>query len=1547
MSSLSSIAISAIRINNEPFVRSLTAVLLDTSGSTPIIATSNNNIVWRFPETFAYATDLSGNKYSQLTAQPANLFNTLIFYFSADTYNYRTSFYKICTLNISCSSYSGGTPLTSTTYKHLYDTFPSIDLDAYINFENTKANTLFYRLTSTIPYSAAVKVNGATTEFLTISSSFHTTKLFINNIQQSSNDVTTNFNSTTPALCTVRFELSAVSSPFAYLSAQRGWFTPHTVTKTITARFVPYFLGNADFIAYPGSFFKDHKTQISLSAQNYTLSPGLSFFGEGHTETIYLSARSIPEVQKYIWSVGNLTNTFSVTSATTNTAYTKITSEVGFYPKLPISLQLTDNLFLSTAPKYYLNDYTGVPIYYPHYISTVNIYNEDLLTNTRFKESISVIPYPSIAYIFDSGSLNPLYLPIDGSKLAFLATFNTALSSPQELDICYDKYGLAWKWSNFENCLSGQTARALSSWGTIECSASYPKKWRNEGTLSADLFLTSPASCTATNITWNLSSANWTVTTTNNITSDPLEQYYYTLNFNKQGLIPFTASEFNDNLITLSVERSATSIINFPPYDWKAKTTILQEQEQILVPSRINLALYTPNKYNLTNTPIYFQNISNNFEALTALYINFGENNTLYLTGDNIYNNFTVSYSTVGFKTIQATGYLVNNQPPLNFTLSNIVYVTDNYHDVVPEKYQILETDINLPWKSQPFVGANEIGIEDSFNSCIKKFNDNLNYLEDKSRIYVADYTKLQGWLGPDIVIGVDPCPVWTWQDLDCSTSQITQPVTWADVFSADPLSFEDTGFFANCGLWEQHFCKISKGNPNCIEKYCTEWKWKLRKAINAEEVITWKQTKKRNEYEKRWRYEPCDAFPLIICNEKNWNLDLPGLGSDYENINCVVQSPCSWVGAVSKNNIIYAALKTQIRVLSSDYRAQYFDIQSTIDGITPFINVQNITIDSTGNLYVLDGDLARVTCLNYTFNTPRKNWRILTTWGGFGGPDAKKRFLNPKDIHIDQNDNIWVCDTGNDCIKQFTGAGTWLNTIKDTRFVENKILSLCVDSQKQIHVLLDNSIVYVYTYTGEYLFNYLVNKLNSAPTKINTNNNREIIYCVGNEQICKYFRNGVFAGYIFQTTQCLDNIKSVFHDEYCNLLLTSNDKLLKALDLMKINSFKSNLPKTYWNLENLIINKDEYVQDWVYNRALQRLWDNIEIFRNSLFYNKEQGYCQEYKAPKYKKEDIFIGQNEIVTSTVINRSLKYLWENFLILLDYFNSPCTTPTPTQTPTPSPTPTRTTRPRPTPTPTQTPTPTPTPVIVPTPTPTQTSTPTPTQTSTPTTTLTLTPTITQTPTLTQTPTPTPTPTCPNYSDIRVTGSLTGGFVYGTTTYTNNSYLPMAAVHAGLLTPGQTGVIRRINAGYLNSYTGSVRFGVTSYNLTTGKCGIRLQLISIDPTPPPPVPTPTPTQTPTITLTPTPTIPPTPTPTITPTPTLTPTPTQTLTPTLPNATPTPTETPTPTLTPTPTQTPTPTPTQTPTPTPTPTIFGLITFADEPINEFDNTRMKYFGNP
>ena len=64
------------------------------------------------------------------------------------------------------------------------------------------------------------------------------------------------------------------------------------------------------------------------------------------------------------------------------------------------------------------------------------------------------------------------------------------------------------------------------------------------------------------------------------------------------------------------------------------------------------------------------------------------------------------------------------------------------------------------------------------------------------------------------------------------------------------------------------------------------------------------------------------------------------------------------------------------------------------------------------------------------------------------------------------------------------------------------------------------------------------------------------------------------------------------------------------------------------------------------------------------------------------------------------------------------------------------------------------------------------------------------------------------------VRVTGQAGGG-LWGTGTYTMDSYLPAAAIHAGALKPGETGVVKFKIVPSPQAYQGSTQNGVTSGN------------------------------------------------------------------------------------------------------------------------------------
>jgi len=169
---------------------------------------------------------------------------------------------------------------------------------------------------------------------------------------------------------------------------------------------------------------------------------------------------------------------------------------------------------------------------------------------------------------------------------------------------------------------------------------------------------------------------------------------------------------------------------------------------------------------------------------------------------------------------------------------------------------------------------------------------------------------------------------------------------------------------------------------------------------------------------------------------------------------------------------------------------------------------------------------------------------------------------------------------------------------------------------------------------------------------------------------------------------------RNVYHDEYRNLYVVARNHILKYVDKLSIVSLVQDTEGMTWALEDLYVDKNEYIQDWVVNRSLNRMWDNIEIFQKSIlgkfdymtiqnittatvlstipipdnfdFCSSDWLYTNgkyitvetifetekpvvrtftvdEYKELPYTKDDVFVGINELVSAPVINRPISKL----------------------------------------------------------------------------------------------------------------------------------------------------------------------------------------------------------------------------------------------------------------------------------------------------------------
>jgi hypothetical protein len=1114
------------------------------------------------------------------------------------------------------------------------------------------------------------------------------------------------FDTSIPRVSSYQVVVSA-SSTFDSLGETVGqkWYTPHTYSNSISAIFVNTLL-SADFVAFAKTYFKSVGSRVGpvLANQDYTTTPGPCFYGEGHTETINLSTNGTG-VSAYYWTIGSTDLGFYQALSVISTGYYEVSipTELNFYPKIPIQLVVSDGTILSSGPFYYYDDNTGEELPYPFYYNT----EDQVSRNTKYRNGIQVVSYVPPASSFSSGFTQcPDFLPTNDSLKSYAAFLRISLSgdTSSTLDFCYGLYDLVYRWSTFVNVSAakpnppfGTTPTNVnitstltgkpSSWYTTQClvtsitaapfgitlntltsalSGPYPKKWRAEASTNLSAERT-PNRSTGGPLTWSLSTPSWSVET--QISSNDID-YVYELQYSKDGLNPYTASINNNTPIFLQGSQIVSTVISAEPFDWQIKEYVYTGSKNCSFYSRGDFKVYTSNRYVLTGTQVEFQNISVGFNGVDRIVVDLDDNNqAVTLSGSSLYSNVTAAYTEVGYKTVTSTVYYTSAVPneirfPATSTFTDIIKVVAEYDTIDTENYRTPETPLQLPWPEVPKVAPNEWVNEDNINSVFTKFYENLEYLETRGRGYETIPAEFFGWLGTPPVLDTT-CPIYTWDSLDCLVQDNPNTVTWEDVQNVTPEfpSIITTGRLSSCCSWDNYICTTQEQNPEKIGKYCISWKWSGRTSASSKTAVTWSSTKSSKSYNKKWVFEPCvtqDGNILIgsACEEGIWNVNIEKINTYYDPIiNCTVNSSCIYKDIVSKNDILYVALTNEVKVLSSDYSGTFVASRLLLDDLFAFRDIRGIALDNQNKLFVLDGTLNRVASYNINLADPVP-FDLFLSWGGFGTSKSTQGFSKPNDICIDNFDNVWIADTGNRCVKGYSNTGTWLTTIIDSSLHTTPPISITTDSENNLHCLTQTG-VRVYNQQGTFIFEYsftdTVSK-EAQPIKINSNYNKEIIYIVFSNTVARYFRNGVYAGRLIDNKTCATNIQDVYQDEFRNTLVVSGDKILKYIDLMKLKSIKGPLPESYWPLSNLLIHKDEYVQNWVYNKSFQRLWDNIELFRGSLIFDETR--CKSYKPPTYSKEQIVIGQNEIVTSAVVNRSIEYLWSNFESLLSYFDPNC-------------------------------------------------------------------------------------------------------------------------------------------------------------------------------------------------------------------------------------------------------------------------------------------------
>ncbi len=1130
-------------------------------------------------------------------------------------------------------------------------------LDLYVNNERFSNNSVFYRVrNSSSNYNLVVRLKDTVLNSSELKAFLSDAKIEISVNSNSSQPV--KYNSPFVAtdfgedgiLGVYTVPKSGISSirVFVYLNDEQLTLQSPEYSFEMFAVFVSSF-PVVTFKCYPSAYIDENTNAlVSLNETNWKLSPAVEFYGEGHTETMNLLAELVYSSNDYniSWFVGNVpndlkneerlslfvgddefpetkpdvsawknknspclfpsssfqTSVLPVVVSSPRKATVSVLSIPNEQANIPISVRLTNKEITISGPIVTYDDVTGHQSFYPFFNSSLNIYGYE--HRQQYKGNIKVLTYPSIPNptFFSPFDKRTPFLPLDGQTHPFRSSVVDQIS----YDFLVNRFsGTQWK------------ITANSPTGSWETST--------------------PFLSTVTTYQFNM--------------GYEMEQDWY---------LPVHRAAYN-GITSLVVSCTAYKHvwINAPPFDWERKFFTYTFEDEILIqPYPFNeFRFFTTNYFNLKDQEILIYltptaSFANNIDSL-QMHSQFG-NQTINFNKEQLFVSSTIGVSltgTISFNTlgpmdlfITATSNNAADGKPKKF-----VYKIPKFVEIVPtldesfsESTKTISNPLVLTYKEAPKIYPNEWITADNINSIFNKIYTSLEEITSHTKLYTNRSFIYGQLVTQPLKHTVNKNDVYTWDDLTGEQSSVT---SW-ETFASNKL-------FAG-KYWKDHETlpkTQTQMDPTCIQKHCIDWRWRFRTQKRSSPYATWRKTRKGGVLEKKWRREKCalDSDDLE-CNRSEWLISTAPQSpfKVTETLACELRD----VLTLNSRDII-VAYPTEIRILENDPKATTIARRGIADEEYSFQDITSLGATTDNKIVVLDRKLSRVSIFDLIAN-PVEIVPFLS-WGTYGIAQDPRGFYDPQDLYVDQHDGIYIADTGNKCVKKLSVTGNLQHILTHSYFDEYPPISVCKDSNDNLHCLTEKRVL-VFTNNGAFLAVYNLSDSIVNPRKIRNSYNKEFLYITHEKGMQKIFKTGEFA-YNMIPSVSNKGCRGAFQDKYRNLYITSRTSLLKVPDLQQTIESKMQIPPhLIWSLSDILVSREEYIQSWVYLKSFHRLWDNIELLRDSLYYEKEG--CKSYKPPVHKKQDLIIGQNELVTNSVINRLSNQLWENILSLLEYFDLDC-------------------------------------------------------------------------------------------------------------------------------------------------------------------------------------------------------------------------------------------------------------------------------------------------
>jgi len=364
-----------------------------------------------------------------------------------------------------------------------------------------------------------------------------------------------------------------------------------------------------------------------------------------------------------------------------------------------------------------------------------------------------------------------------------------------------------------------------------------------------------------------------------------------------------------------------------------------------------------------------------------------------------------------------------------------------------------------------------------------------------------------------------------------------------------------------------------------------------------------------------------------------------------------------------------------------------------------------NITAFSVSNdyLFVLDSKLNRLAKYDASGFTTGNNVMqdrlfYVDSIGNFGTSTSKTDFYDPRGLA--SNDSyLLVLDSGNSSIKKYDLNLNWVQTYRlFTDFASAYPIDISLDSNSNVYILTQNNKLFLYDNNVENKQVYDLNDLRQEGENFKrivfSPSDNNVFYLISDKNVYKKAVKipantiGKYLLYLYKydlPNDIINGFGSAISQNGIsdrNVLFTTN--ILNGTKVGKIGNFYDNLNLfdvlavnnfDIYNFDDIEFKRDEYVQNWVFNKALSKLIINHMRLRdqiigkflaerdrrgNVLFKGTRYLLINELDSIYFEQDVTFyVGVNEVVTNNSINRTLKKIYDIQVLLLSILKAETT------------------------------------------------------------------------------------------------------------------------------------------------------------------------------------------------------------------------------------------------------------------------------------------------